>query len=77
MEIYVQLYSILRDKLPSEARGKTVLQFEDGATLSDVLKEIGISRRVVIGVNGEHETDRSRRLHDQDEIKIFSSVSGG
>jgi len=77
MDIHVQLYSILREKLPPEARGKTVLQLEDGAILSDILEEFGISRRVVIGVNGEHETDRSRQLLDQDEIKIFSSVSGG
>ena len=77
MEIHVKLYSILREKLPPEARGQTVLQLEDGSTLSDLLEEFGISRRVVIGVNGEHEPDRARRLLDQDEIKIFSSVSGG
>jgi sulfur carrier protein ThiS len=77
MEIHVKLYSILREKLPPEARGQTVLQLEDGATLSDILEEFGISRRVVIGVNGEHEPNRSRQLLDQDEIKIFSSVSGG
>jgi sulfur carrier protein ThiS len=77
MEIHVKLYSIRREKLPPEARGQTVLQLEDGATLSDILEEFGISRRVVIGVNGEHEPNRSRQLLDQDEIKIFSSVSGG
>ena len=77
MEIHVKLYSILREKLPPEARGQTVLQLEDGATLSDILEEFGISRRVVIGVNGEHEPDSSRQLLDYDDIKIFSSVSGG
>ena len=32
---------------------------------------------VVISVNEEHEADLSNQLHDGDEVKIFSSVSGG
>lgn len=77
IEIRVQLYSILREKLPAGARGRTVLRFEGGATLADVLRELDINRRVVISVNGEHEADDARPLDDQDEVKIFSSVGGG
>jgi sulfur carrier protein ThiS len=77
MEIRVQLYSILREKLPPEAKGKAVLQFAGGASLADVLDQLEIEGRVVISVNGEHEPDSSRRLQDQDEVKIFSSVGGG
>jgi molybdopterin converting factor small subunit len=77
LEIHLQLYSILREKLPTDARGRAVLQLNEGATLDDVLKELGIRRRVVISVNGTHEDDRSQRLRDGDEVKIFSSVSGG
>jgi len=73
----LQLYSILREKLPPEAEGRAVLQMDDGVTLADLLAELGISRRVVISVNGDHESDRSRRLKDEDEVKIFSSISGG
>ncbi|MGW8225873.1 MAG: MoaD/ThiS family protein [Anaerolineales bacterium] len=75
--IHLQLYSILREKLPEEAKGRVNLQMESGTTLSDLLDEFGITRRVVISVNGEHEADRSRKLRDGDEIKIFSSISGG
>ena len=75
--IQLQLYSILREKLPEEAKGRADLQMEPGSTLSDLLGELGISRRVVISVNDEHETDRTRELQDGDEIKIFSSISGG
>ena len=76
-EIHLQLYSILREKLPPETEGRVVWQLEDGTTLADLLERLNISRRVVISVNDDHETDHSRVLQDGDEIKLFSSVSGG
>ena len=75
--IHLQFYSILREKLPAEAKGRVDLEMEPGTTLSDLLDGFGITRRVVISLNGEHETDRSRELEDGDEIKLFSSISGG
>jgi sulfur carrier protein ThiS len=77
IEIHVRLYSILREKLPAEARGRTTLQLEEPVTLDDLLRRLDIERRVVISVNGKHEADRSRLLRDQDEVKVFSSVGGG
>jgi thiamine biosynthesis protein ThiS len=77
LDIHLQLYSILREKLPPGANGHAVLRMKDGATLGDLLNELGITRRVVISVNGDHVSDRSRPLQDGDEVKIFSSISGG
>ena len=77
MKIHVQLYSILREKLPPEAKGRAVLQLNEGALLADLLDKLGIVRRVVMSVNDEHETDVSHRLKDGDQVKIFSSISGG
>ena len=77
MEIHLQLYSILREKLPFDAKGRAVLQLDEGATLADLLNELDIKRRVVISVNGVHESDKSCQLRDGDAVKIFSSVSGG
>lgn len=77
MKIQLQLYSILREALPSESKGRAALELEEGATLADVLKQLGIKRRVVISVNSVLERDHSRQLRDGDEVKIFSSVSGG
>lgn len=77
MEIHIQLYSILREKLPIDAKGRAVLQIAEGATLADLLNELGIERRVVISVNDVQESDILRQLNDGDEVKIFSSVSGG
>jgi sulfur carrier protein ThiS len=77
LEIYLQLYSILREKLPADAKGRAVLKLNDGTTISELLVELGIERKVAISVNGVHETDNSRQLKDGDKVKIFSSVSGG
>ena len=77
LEIQLQLFSILRDKLPPESKGRTVIQLLEGSTLKDLLNEIDINRRVAISVNDEHERDRSRILEDGDQVKIFTSVGGG
>jgi len=77
IKINVQLYSILREKLPTDAKGRVILQLNKGATLSSLLNELGIKRKVTISVNGVQELDKSRQLNDDDEVKIFSSVSGG
>ena len=77
LNTHLELYSILREKLPPEAKGKVVLQLEEGATIDSILKELDIQRRVVVSVNDEYEPDISRQLRDGDQIKIFSSVSGG
>ena len=77
LDIHLQLYSILREKLPPAAEGRVLWQMKEGVTLADLLDELDISRRVVISVNGDHEIDRSRKLLDGDEVKIFSSISGG
>lgn len=77
MEIHLQLFSILREKLPLDAKGRAVLQLDEGATLADLLNELEIKRKVVISVDGVRESDKSRQLRDGDAVKIFSSVSGG
>jgi len=77
IKITLQLYSVLREKLPPEAKGKAVLHLDDGTCLQDLLDELEITRKVVISVNDNHESDLSRRLQDGDRVKIFSSIGGG
>ena len=76
MEVNLQLYSILREKLPPEAKGRAVLKMDNDATLADLLKDLDITHRVVISVNDAHQAEMSRQ-QDGDKIKIFSSISGG
>jgi len=77
LEIHLKLYSILREKLAPETKGRAVIHLDEGATLEDLLAKLDIRSRVVISVNDQYETDLSRRLKDGDEVKIFSSISGG
>jgi sulfur carrier protein ThiS len=77
LDIHLQLYSILREKLPAESNGQAVLQMKEDASISDLLAELDITRKVVISVNDAHESDMSRQLRNGDKVKIFSSVSGG
>jgi sulfur carrier protein ThiS len=77
LKIHLQLYSILRENLPSDAKGRAVLQLDEGATVADLLNEFGIARNVVVSVNDVRVSDTSRQLRDGDAVKMFSSVSGG
>jgi len=77
LEIHVQLFSILREKLPSQSKGQAVLQMKNGASLQDLLDELDITRKIVISVNNVQELDKSRQLQDGDIVKMFSSISGG
>jgi thiamine biosynthesis protein ThiS len=77
LEIHLQLFSILRDILPPELKGRTVIQLNEGSTLKDLLTELDINRRVAISVNDLQERKRSYKLEDGDEVKIFTSVGGG
>ncbi len=77
MKIYLHLFSILRENLPPEAKGRSTIFVEEGTTLDNVLMKLGIERRVVMSVNGIHELNRSRQLKDGDKVSFFSSISGG
>ncbi len=77
LNIHLQLYSILREKLPIDAKGRKVMQIDEGATLADLLNELDIKLKVVISVNGVHVPDKSHQLRDGDTVKIFSAISGG
>jgi len=77
LEIHLQLFSILRDKLPPDLKGRTVIQLNEGSTLKDLLTEFDINRRVAFSVNGDQERDHTRELLDGDKVKIFTSVGGG
>ncbi len=77
MEIHLQLFSILRDKLPPELKGRTVIHLTKGSTLKVLLNELDIKRRVAISVNSVQERDQAHKLQDGDEVMIYTSVGGG
>ncbi len=77
INIKIQLYSILRDSLPPEAKGKCDLEIAQGSNLNDLLNDLEIKIKVIMSVNGNQNSDRSYKLQNGDEIKIFSSLGGG
>jgi sulfur carrier protein ThiS len=77
MKIYLKLYSILREKLPPEAKGVAVLEVDDSLSIANLLKQLEIRPTVVVSVNGKHEPNKKKILEDDDKVILFSSVSGG
>ena len=77
IRINIQVFSILRDTLPPEIKEKRILQLADGADLNVLMDTLELKRKVSISVNGNHINDGTYRLHEDDEVKIFSSISGG
>ncbi|MFZ5808256.1 MAG: MoaD/ThiS family protein [Chloroflexota bacterium] len=77
MNVRVTLFSILREKVPPENRGKINLELPAGATIADILRMLDIEMHVVCAVNGQVEADHSRILQDGDEVRIFRPAGGG
>ena len=68
------------ENIDAAAQGSKELQVafgRVGVSLQDLLNELDITRKVVVSVNDTHESDMSRQLQDGDQVKIFSSISGG
>jgi molybdopterin converting factor small subunit len=79
MQIYVHLFSILREHLPPGGeRGRATVTLPEGATVADLIAHLGIARRVRLAiVNGAQEEDRGRPLQDGDYVKLFPAMVGG
>jgi len=77
MKVSVVLYSYLREKLPAEARGQTVLELEDGARIGEVIERLDLPELVVFAVNNQIEREKSRGLKDGDVLSFFRAGAGG
>jgi sulfur carrier protein ThiS len=76
MQINVTLVGSLRDKLPKAAKGKTTLTLPDGATVTDVIAQLGLSSTVSAGIGGI-AVDHSHQLQPGDELQLFRQLGGG
>lgn len=80
MKIELRLFASLRKKLPpGSPRGKCDLELPDGATIGDVLAQMAIPHKSaqIILVDGDHDRDFDRVLHDGEVLSIFPPVAGG
>ena len=77
MKVNVHLHGILRDHLPADDKGRATIDLEDGASVDDLLAQLGIKRRVIISLHGNQKLDKTHILHDGDQVSIFTVIGGG
>ena len=67
----------LVDFLPDSDRGKAAMTLNDDSTIADLLDKLQIKRKVVVAVNGDEEKGLDYILSEDDEVLVFTVVSGG
>jgi thiamine biosynthesis protein ThiS len=77
LQVSVHLHGILRDHLPSEAKGQATLSLDDRTTVGDLLAQLGIKRRVIVALNQNQEPDDTYVLQDGDKVSIYTVIGGG
>jgi hypothetical protein len=77
MRVSVILHSYLRELLPPEARGMTVLELPDGAKVKDVVARLRLPDHVIFALNEHLERDRELALRDGDSLRFLRAGAGG
>jgi molybdopterin converting factor small subunit len=84
MRIRVRLFANLRDRLPSDDRGRGEIELDDRATLADLIERLEIpdplAQMVLIDglqVPRSREERAKRILEDGQTVSIFPPVAGG
>ena len=77
MEINLELMGPLVDFMPDADKGKATLTLNNDSTIADLLDKLQIKRKVVVAVNGDEEKGLDYVLSEDDEVLVFTVVSGG
>ena len=77
MKINLELMGPLVDFLPDADKGKATLKLNKESTIADLLDKLQIKRKVVVAVNGDEEKGLDHVLSEDDEVLVFTVVSGG
>ena len=77
MKINLELMGPLVDFLPDVDKGKATLTLNNDSTIADLLDKLQIKRKVVVAVNGDEEKGLDHVLTEDDEVLVFTVVSGG
>lgn len=84
MQVRVRLFAGLRERLPGARRGRGCVELAEGASLLDLIRQLGIPDRQaqMVLVNGEQaprrEQDRAAyALSPDDTVSIFPPLAGG
>lgn len=76
LEVKVTLHGILRDYLPRQTKGRTILTVPDGTTIADIVAELEIKQTVSAVVNST-EVEAGYVLQDNDDLQLFRLIAGG
>ena len=77
MEINLELMGPLVDFLPDADKGKAPLILNNVSTIADLLDKLQFIQKVVVAVNGDEEKGLDHVLSEDDEVLVFTVVSGG
>ncbi len=77
MKIQIKLHGHLRDQLPAIQKGEAEIDLPNGVTVADLLAHLKLSRRVEVAINEEIIDSRAQILNLQDQVHIFTAISGG
>ena len=77
MKINLELMGPLVDFLPDSEKCKATLTLNNDSTIADLLDKLQIKRKVVVAVNGDEEKGLDHVLSEDDEVLVFTVVSGG
>ena len=77
MKINLELMGPLVDFLPDSDKGKATLTLNNDSSIADLLNKLQIKRKVVVAVNGDEEKGLDHVLSEDDEVLVFTVVSGG
>jgi sulfur carrier protein ThiS len=78
IELRVALQADLRRYMAKGETGPKVVHLRSGATVADLLAELGIpdAETVTVGVDGEL-AQKDAELHDGADVTMFSPMEGG
>ncbi len=79
MKIEIALYATLSQYLPKSAQNrKAVIDVRDGATVDDVLRQLGIPQDHpnILLVNGKQARETTA-LNDGETLSVFPPLAGG
>ena len=84
MRIRVRLFASLRDRFPSDDRGRGEVELNEGATLADLIERLEIPNPLaqMVLIDGlvepkSREERASRTLEDGQTVSIFPPIAGG
>jgi len=77
MQVTVILHSVLREKLSQELKGKTILEFSEGATVIDAMRHFDLSKEICVALNDEVLHEQDHPLADGDMLRFFRLAGGG